>query len=142
MKYRYLPHTADVEFEAYGKTFKEAIENAAEAMLNVMLDLKKVKAEKAQKKQVEINESAGSKEDLLWYTLQDILTKTDEKALHAYALKVKQIEQKGSRLRLQGKLFYKKADRDLSLLEIKAVTPYELSVEKKKQWIVRVVVDV
>ncbi len=42
--YEYLPHTADVKFRAYGKTLEEAFENAALAMLNIMVDTKQVKA--------------------------------------------------------------------------------------------------
>ena len=36
MKYRFLSHTADVKFKAYGKTLNESFENSALAMFNVM----------------------------------------------------------------------------------------------------------
>jgi SHS2 domain-containing protein len=36
--YEYLEHTADVRFRAYGKSLEQAFENAALAMLNVMVE--------------------------------------------------------------------------------------------------------
>jgi SHS2 domain-containing protein len=42
-KFKFFEHTADVEFEAYGKTLEEAFENAALAMFSVMTDTIKVK---------------------------------------------------------------------------------------------------
>jgi len=32
MRFKFFKHTADVEFEAYGKTIEEAFENAAIAL--------------------------------------------------------------------------------------------------------------
>src|SRR6056297_3433108 len=42
-KYEYLEHTADAKFKAYGATLEEAFENAALAMMNVMIDTDTVK---------------------------------------------------------------------------------------------------
>ena len=42
MKYKFFDHTADVAFEAYGKTLNEVFENAALAVFETMVDLKTV----------------------------------------------------------------------------------------------------
>jgi len=144
MKYKYLPHTADVSFVAYGKDFKEALENAAEALLNIMLDLKRIKKEKVATGTITIKESADGADNLVWYVLQNILTHVDDKKLLAYAFQVDELEQeKGKELKVRGKLLFKKLEKDMFLLEVKAVTPHELTVEKKKAgYEIRVTVDV
>ncbi|MGC9099451.1 MAG: archease [Candidatus Micrarchaeia archaeon] len=141
IKFRYLPHTADVRFVAYGKSFKEALENAAIAMLGVMLDIKKIEKQNYRPKTLTVSESASTREDLVWFTLQDLLSRIDEKALNAYGFRIISIVE-GKNLRLRGKLFFKEVDKDYHLLEIKAVTPHELRVEKGKSWKIFVLVDV
>ena len=42
MKHKFLPHTADVKFRAYGKSLEEAFSNAALALTEVIADPKKV----------------------------------------------------------------------------------------------------
>ena len=42
MKYKFFDHTADVAFEAYGKTLEELFENSALAVFETMVDLKTV----------------------------------------------------------------------------------------------------
>ena len=43
-KFKFLPLTADVKFQAYGATLEEAFANAAVAMFNVMVDTAKVES--------------------------------------------------------------------------------------------------
>ncbi len=43
MRFKYLDHTADVKFQAYGKDLTEAFENAVLATTNVITDVDKVK---------------------------------------------------------------------------------------------------
>jgi len=44
MQYKFLPHTADAKFQAFGKTLEEAFKNAAYAMTDIITNHKKVKA--------------------------------------------------------------------------------------------------
>ncbi|MFP3279246.1 MAG: archease, partial [Candidatus Micrarchaeota archaeon] len=66
IRFRYLPHTADIRFVSYGDTFKEAFENAARALLNIMLDTKRISRENSKVGSITIKESARTKEDLVW----------------------------------------------------------------------------
>ncbi|MGC8662553.1 MAG: archease [Candidatus Micrarchaeia archaeon] len=141
IKFRYLPHTADIKFVAYGSSFGDALENAAKAMLNVMLDIKKVEKFKHSAKRIIISESASTKADLVWFTLQDILSKIDEKALNAYDFKILNLKE-GKTLKIKGVLFFKEVNKDYHLLEIKAITPHDLKVEEGKNWKIFVLVDV
>lgn len=42
-RFRYLEHTADAKFEAYGKTVEEAFINAAIATFNIITDTEEIK---------------------------------------------------------------------------------------------------
>ncbi len=141
IKFRYLPHTADVRFVAYGKSFKEALENAAMAMLGVMLEIRKIEKQNRKPKTLAISESASTREDLVWFTLQDLLSRIDKKAINAYSFRIISLEE-GKRLKLKGKLLFKDVDKDYHLLEIKAVTPHDLRVVEGKNWKIFVLVDV
>lgn len=140
-KFRYLPHTADVSFIGYGEDVGEAIENAALALLNVMIDVRKAEKASGKKKVLLIRESAASMNELVWFVLQDIVSKVDAGPLNAFAFKVLKLDRK--RNLLEGRLAYKETEGDFSLLGVKAVTPHGLEVEERKgRCSVKVVVDV
>lgn len=42
-EFRYLPHTADAKFQAFGKTFAQALKNAGRAITNLITDVSKIK---------------------------------------------------------------------------------------------------
>ena len=66
-KYRFIDDlTSDVMFEAYGKTLKALFENAAEALLSVICQIKKVKPEVER----EIEMEAEAVEELMFDWLQ------------------------------------------------------------------------
>ncbi|MDE1851726.1 MAG: archease [Candidatus Micrarchaeota archaeon] len=140
-RFRYLPHTADVSFVGYGKDVKEAIENAALALLNVMVDVRKVERSKGKERSIAIKEKAADINELVWFVLQDIVSKVDAKSLNAFGFKVLKLDRKNNSL--SGRLMYKYTGRDFSLLGVKAVTPHGLEVkEGKGNATVKVVVDV
>ncbi|MGC8710373.1 MAG: archease [Candidatus Micrarchaeia archaeon] len=141
-RFRYLPHTAEIKFKAYGNNFSSAIESAAAAMLNVMLDIKKIERSNAIAGKISIVERASTREELVWYTLQDILSKVDEKTLNAYEFKVLRIKEGKSDINLKGVLLFRKVKEDFHLLEVKAVTPSELSVKEGSRWSISVILDV
>lgn len=142
IKFRYMPHTADISFVAYGKDISEAVENAAIAMLNIMLDLKKIKKDKGKVRGIEIRETALKLEDLIWFTLQDILSRKDRDSLSAFEFKVNELKEDG-KMELRGRLLYKELKANYALLDIKAVTPHDLEVKKgKTSFSIRVTVDI
>ncbi|MCL4364746.1 archease [Candidatus Marsarchaeota archaeon] len=141
-RFRYLPHTADMEFRAYGKCFSEALENASFALLNIMVDLKRVGRDGSAEGFIAIGESARSEKDMAWFVLQDILSKVDSLHLNALRFNVTSLTGK-DRIRLKGRLVFKKTGEDYSLLQVKAVTPHDLYVKRKNGMVsINVVVDV
>jgi SHS2 domain-containing protein len=142
-KFRYLPHTADIKFVAYGRDLKQLIENSALALLSVMLDVKKIGARKESAKAIEITEEAGTRENLVWFTLQDILAKVDEGKLCAFEFKVKSTVEGEKGFSVSGALRFKGKDASCFLTEVKAVTPSGLEVKRTKKGLeVEVVLDV
>lgn len=141
--FRYVPNTADVAFIAYGSSLRETLQNSATAMLNVMFDIKKVKNEKGKIKTIRITEKASTNEELIWFTLQKILSKIDEKGVSAFKFKVNRLSEINGKKILHGCVFYKNTKKYLALLDVKAVTPHELKVtHTSKRWAVKVIVDV
>jgi SHS2 domain-containing protein len=142
-KFEYLPHTADIMFAAYGKDLGELIENSALALLNVMIDTKKVRKAAKPIRNLTIKERADTMENLVWYVLQDMLTKIDGKSLCAFEFKVKSLSEKKGNLFMAGALRYKGAGASCFLTEVKAVTPSGMNVRKtKKGYEIRVILDV
>lgn len=142
-RFRYLKHMADVEFEAYGDSFEEALENAALALLGIVLDVKKISALGNPSKSLKIVEKADSIENLAWFLLQDIVTKRSSLYLNAFGFQVEHLKESAGEFIIEGRLFYKDTDRDYTLLDVKAVTPSGFKVlMSKSRCTIRVIVDV
>ena len=142
-KFRYVSHTADIAFVAYGSTLNMAIRNSALALISTMLDVKAIEKSKGSAASVPINELAASAEELVWFTLQDILSKIDSKKISAFKLEISKISETKKGFSLRGRLLYKKQPKDYSLLSVKAVTPHDLTVKKEQGvYSVHVVIDV
>lgn len=138
-KYRFLSHVADVLFEAKGKSFAEALENAADAFFSVVADTKKVRATK----KVSIKEKAASREELASFVLSDLLTQADIKQLFFKKFKVKKIVEKGGAFHLHGTAFGSAMKPELGKIYVKAVTLHETRVEEKKgEWTIRILLDI
>jgi SHS2 domain-containing protein len=69
MKYKYLQHTADAKFKAFGKDIDEVFVNSALAMFNILGDTSAVKSKK--NKKIKIN--SGNNEQLLYDFLEELL---------------------------------------------------------------------
>ncbi|MGC8479731.1 MAG: archease [Candidatus Micrarchaeia archaeon] len=132
-KYRYFNHTADISFFAYGKDEKECFKNSAYAMFNVMYDEKNFNKEKIKKSVIKINEKANSKEDLLWFFLQKIITTIYSKSISIFDIKKLNITKKNNLFYLKAELFFiKNLRQEDFLMDIKAVTPHNIEIIKYK----------
>ena len=142
-RFRYVPHTADAAFVARGGSFKAAFESAALALLSLMLDQDKIKGAAGRIKTVRMTDKASSREELVWFVLQDILSKVDERKLNAFGFKINRLSEEGAIFKVNGCIFYKDSGVDSALMSVKAVTPHGLKVRKTgKAYTIRVVVDV
>lgn len=142
MKFKFLEHTADMKFQAFGKTLEEAFENAALAMFNVMYE-GKVNTEIRKKIKVEGKDI----ESLLYNFLEELLFLLDTKNFFLSKVKVKinkiKIENNKENFKLEAELSGDEARNYEISLDVKAVTYNEMFVKKQdKVYICQVVLDV
>jgi SHS2 domain-containing protein len=135
MKYKFLEHTADIKFQAFGKNSEEVFENSASALKEAICGKIKIKEEKNKK----ITATGKDFESLLYNFLEEIIYLLD--AENFLISKVKEIKIKN--FKLDAKISGDKASNYKFTNEVKAVTYNDMFVKQKdKKWISQVVVDV
>jgi SHS2 domain-containing protein len=134
-KYKFLEHTADVLFRAYGDDPNELFENAAEALESVMIDLKSIDVKGVKR----VNLSADTYENLLFDWLSEIIVlfEVDSFAIRKFNVKIRDkslsAECSGERI--------DKSKHKLKL-EVKAVTYHNLEIMRHVRCYVDVTLDV
>jgi SHS2 domain-containing protein len=129
--YKFLEHTADVMFEAYGKSFEEALENAAKALFSIMGNAKP-------KAKASFSCTAHNIEEMTVQLLADMLAYSDTHGIVFSKFSVRKFDE-GSCSILLDAWGEHKQPRDL----VKAVTYHELMVAKGKEgWTIRLLLDV
>jgi len=141
--YRYMGHTADVEFLAYGSTLEISFKNAFMALFETIAYTKKVSKSESKTRSFALKVKAKSEEELLWYALQDAISIMGAESLFGYKVQKLNITRTAKGYSLAAKVLAKsRTDKD-SKLDIKGVSMYDLKIEKKKgRFTSRVVVDV
>ena len=134
-KFRYLPHTADIQFQAFGNTLEEVFANSALAMFNAM-STSKVK-EKLKRK---ISVSGKDNEALLYNFLEELLFLFDSE--HFFLSKVGKMRIENGMLRAE--VIGDKAGKYSIRIDVKAITYNNMVVKKLKQdlYVAQVVLDV
>ncbi len=142
--YRYISHTADISFFAYGKNYNECFKNSAEAMFNIIFNLEQLKSKKIKNYEIKIIDSAKTKEDLLWFFLQDIISKIYSENISIFGVKNISIKKQINSYKVTATLFYSKNfDYDNFLMDVKAVTPHNLTISKYKNGLrSRIILDI
>ena len=139
-KFKFLEHTADIMFEAYGKSLNELFENAALAVSESMVKTKDVKPKTA--KIVKLQNVKV--EMLLFDFLSELLYLKDAEQLVFSAFKVKVEEAKGN-ISLQAELKGDKLNMKTQEFrnDVKAITLHLFEVKREKAgWTARVIVDI
>jgi len=139
-KYEYLPHTADVKFRAYGKNLEETFSNAATAMMNIMVDTKKVKTATTKK----IETEGDDLQSLLYNFLEQFLILMDSENLFLTTIKELKITTTTTKKNGSYKLTATIAGDDAGRYEtigpqVKAITYNDMTVTDK---IAQAVVDI
>ena len=135
-KFKFLKHTADIKFQAFGKTLEKAFANSALAMFEAEVDVKKIKPTK----KVKIRCEAQNTEELLIEWLNKLLAESSINNMVFSKFKVKIEDNK-----LTGDAYGEKINQEKQGIktEVKAATYSELFIIKEKdKYICQVVVDV
>jgi SHS2 domain-containing protein len=138
--FKFLEHTADAKFRAYGLSFEQAFANAAYAMASLMYDVEMVAAFKIEKIEVE----GSDMEQLLYNFLEEILFLQDSKSFvaHEFVRPVKICNTTKKRLKLVAEIIGDKIKKEYGVRPVvKAVTYNEMKISEKPLY-VQVVVDI
>lgn len=122
-KFAFFEHTADVVFEAYGSSFKQCVENSASALFNVMA---KPRFLKSSRRKV-FREKAGSREELLVFLLNDLLSESDASEVFWKDFKVRKLVEKNG-FSIEGVASGSAVTRKAAGDSVKGVTLHEASV--------------
>lgn len=141
MPYTYLDHEADVGIRAIGSTLKEAFEQGAKAMLNVMWDISTI----SERQYVVVECAARDIPELFVEALNEILFKQDVEGLALARFQVNGISMMNGRYRLTGIAYGEPLNFEKHTVktEVKAATYAGLRYEEKEgQHIVQCILDV
>jgi len=136
MKFKFLEHTADIKFQAFGKSLEEVFKNSASAMVASM------NSGKIQKKITKkIKVKGNDLENLLYNFLEEFLVLLESENFFLAEIKNLKINQKN--MKLEAEVIGDYAKNYEIGVHIKAITYNEMFIkEKKGKWISQVVVDV
>jgi len=139
MKFKFLSHTADEKFRAFGKNLEEAFENAAYAMKEI-ITYDKIKPRI--KKKIKI--ASDSEEALLYDFLEQLLILLDSKKFILSKVEKLKIERKDHSFILNASISGDNNPKNYEIkTSIKAVTYEEMFIRKTKNKVtVQVIVDI
>lgn len=140
MRYKFLPHTADVIFEAYGTSLEKLFENCALALEEIMVKTSTINLEE----HYGITLESDNVEGLLYDFLSELIFVKDTEGLLFKKFHVV-IEYKNKKYELiadcEGELINR--DKHALLDDAKAITMHEFKVKQvKRKWIAKVLVDI
>jgi len=134
--YKFLPHTADVKFQAFGKTLEEAFKNCAYALTETITDYKKIKP--TTEKTIEIE--SENQESLLYDFLEQFLILLDSEGFILNKIKSLKITKNKLTAKIIGDT---KPEKYKINTHIKAVTYQEMFIKKEKgQYVIQVILDI
>lgn len=137
-RYKFLKHTADAKFQAYGRSLEEAFSNAALAVAGLMWDWENVERKLERPVKVRGNDL----EQLLISFLEEIIYLLETEMFLLSSVEKLMIEKEAKGYRLKA-LF--KGDRHSEKYKIygdvKAITYNEMEIEARNHFMVQVVVD-
>ena len=138
-RFRFLEHTADAKFQAFGNTLEEAFSNAAIAMVSLMWDPDSIQIQKRHAIKVEGKDLA----QLLVHFLEEILYILDSKNFLLGAVKIDGIAKDRKNYTLKASFQGDSYSEEYTTFgEVKAVTYNEMKIESGDQYLVQVVVDI
>jgi SHS2 domain-containing protein len=136
-KYEIIDHTADIGLKAYGRNLGELFKNSALGMFEIIADLKDVKPETP----LTIELGAVTREELLVNWLRELLYQYNTQEILFKNFEIEKITDNRISAKAWGQAFNRQKHN--LKMEIKAVTYYELKIEKEKEgWMSQVIFDV
>ena len=138
-KFRFLEHTADAKFQAFGPTLEEAFANAALATASLMWNPGSI----ARRIQGPVHARGRDLEQLLVRFLEEILYLVESRFFLLASAEALKIEQRGGKYALEA-VFWGDANSEKYETHggVKAITYNEMKILKNDGYTIQVVVDV
>ena len=137
-KFKYLKHTADAKFQAFGETLEQAFAHAALATASLMWDCAQIEAVS----DVRIRVSGIDEKQLLVNFLEEILYLLDSRMFLFKRAEKIDIKREDKHFILEARLIGDSyTDKYETFGEVKAVTYNEMEIVKNTSFMVQVVVD-
>lgn len=140
-RFEWIDHPSDVGFRAYGKDLAEALENAALALFEVMVDTSKVKP----KEEVRIELRAEDEKALLYDWLEHFLYLRDARDLVLSKFEVGELSREEGGLKIRARAWGERLDpkRHDARTEVKAITYHLMEIKHTQdRCSVQAVVDI
>jgi SHS2 domain-containing protein len=135
MKFEFLPHTADIKFQAWGKTLEEVFENSALALFNAISN-QKIKS----KRKIVIRAEGNDMEGLMYNFLEEFLFLLDSE--NFIGSKVEEVKLDKENFKIIAKISGDEV-KDYEATHIKAITYSEMEIKHlPDRWFAQVVLDI
>ena len=137
--YRFMEHTADAKYQAFGQSLEEAFGNAALALVSLMWDRDQIRGDL----EYEVQVRGTNQYQLLLVFLEEVLYLLDTKGFLVKEVKDIRIQEQKGEYALTAIFVGDKISEDHCVYgEVKAITYNEMKIEKKERFVVQVVVDI
>lgn len=138
-KFRYLDHTSDAKFQAFGRTMEEAFGNAALATASLMWDVETI----PKRVRHPIRIQGKDLEQLLLHFLGEIIYLFDTEMFLLGSAEEIKIEKKSEGYLLEAVFLGDNNSNTYNIFgEVKAITYNEMKIEKNNRITLQVVVDI
>jgi len=140
VKYKFIKHTADIKFQAFGKDVAECFKNSAYALKEIIT---KDKIKPILKKTIKV--SGKDYESLLYSFLEEFLFLIDTKDMIMSQVESIEIEKNKKEIKLSATVYFDFIKKYKNFTNVKAITyndMYVLWQEPYKKCELQVVVDV
>jgi SHS2 domain-containing protein len=139
MKYKFLSHTGDAKFQAFGETLENAFQNTALALASLMWNPTDIK----EKEEKTIQVSGRDRQQLLVTFLEEVLFLWESRQFMLSACRKLRIEENKDGLNLEAVLSGDSRPAEYEISGgVKAVTYNEMEIKQNNRWTVQVVVDI
>jgi SHS2 domain-containing protein len=138
-KYRFLNHTADAKFQAFGETLEEAFQQAALALVSLMWDWEKV----GNKFRVPVQVEGHDMKQLLVNYLEEIVYLFDTRRFLLSQVDDISIQQKEGRYVLRALFKGDEYSNETEIFgDVKAITYNEMEITRTAPFMIQVVADI
>lgn len=135
-KFKFISHTADIKFRAFGNSLKKVFENSALALFKTIYN-KKIK----EKKKFKIRAKGHDLESLLYNFLEEALFLIDSKNFLPGKIKILKFNE--SKFKIEAEITGDDAESYEVSMHVKAITYNEMFIKKiKNKFIAQVVLDI